>query len=145
MKLYWVSFLLFFYCSLNVCAYSSVIYQEKVPRKIQVFLDKHFSKYEIEKLKYEAKGGDCKVKYTNGIKVKFDHNGDWEEVESDYTPLPKSIIDILPHPAIDFIARNYPRRPILKIKRKSDRYEVELDRSLDIEFDNRGNILKVDN
>lgn len=144
MKKYWVFFLLFFSLSINAGILPSSIYQDYLPKKVQVFLDRHFGKFKIEKLKYDAEDGECKVKYANGIEVEFDYNGDWEEIESDYIPLPKSIVDILPLPAIDFIAKRYPRRPIKKIKRKHDGYKVKLDGSLDIVFGKDGTILKID-
>lgn len=144
MKIIWILIFLLFSCSIGVNASPPNNQEDYLPKKIQVFLDKHFSKFKIEKLKYDAKDGDCKVKYTNGIKIEFGQNGNWEEVESDYIPLPKSIIDILPHPAISFIAKKYPNKPIKKIKHKSDGYKVKLDGSLDILFDSKGNVLKID-
>lgn len=140
MKTYWILLLLLFSYTINLEASTSYTYQDHLPEKIQVFLNKHFSKFKIEKLKYND--GECKVKYTNGIKIEFDHNGNWKEIESDYIPLPKSIIDILPISAINYIAKRYPRDPIKKIKRKSDTYKVKLDGSNDLVFDRKGNIIK---
>ncbi len=141
MKIYLVLFLSVI-LSLNV--FSMYQYQEGIPPKIQNFLDKHFGAYEIEKLKYDAEGGECKVKYKNGIEVEFGKGGNWEEIESDYIPLPKSIIDILPMSAIDFIAKKYPRKPIIKIERKSSGYKVKLERSVTLIFDNKGSVIKIE-
>jgi len=143
MRIYWILFLLVL--SFNVNSGTSPTYacQYTLPLKIQNFLKKHFSQYEIEKLKYDAKDGDCKVQYKNGIKVEFNQHGYWEEIESNYAPLPKSIIDILPKPAISFIANKYPRKHIIKIKHQSDEYKVKLEGSLELKFDDQGNIIKI--
>ncbi|MDU1906565.1 MAG: PepSY-like domain-containing protein [Dysgonomonas sp.] len=143
MKIYLVWF--FIFCgNLNSWSSHTSSYKNDVPEKIQRFLDTHFSNYKIDKLKYDAEDGECKVKYRNGIKVEFNHNGDWEEIESNYTPLPKSIIDMLPSPAISFIAKRFPQKPIMKIKRKSYGYKIELASSVGLKFDHQGNIIKVD-
>ncbi|MDR2949794.1 MAG: PepSY-like domain-containing protein [Dysgonomonas sp.] len=134
MKMYIFFLFLFLNCTTNLSA--------SLPDKIQNFLDKHFINNEIEKLKYDEKEEEYKIKYKNGIKIEFDRNG-WVEIESGYTPLPKSIIDILPTPTIDFIAKKYPRKPIVKIKRKPDGFKVKLEGSIELKFDRRGNILKI--
>ncbi|MDH6304931.1 hypothetical protein M2459_001668 [Parabacteroides sp. PF5-5] len=145
MKKYSLLFLwVIFNFSICATAAPSVVYQRHLPRKMQVFLDRHFGKYEIEKLEYDAEDGECKVKYSNGIEVEFDDFGSLIEIESDYAPLPKSIIDILPSPAIDFIAKRYSQRPIRKIKYKSGTYKVKLGKSLEIIFDERGNVIEID-
>ncbi len=139
----------FLFLLLSFSIYSNTLYlsdmrQAGLPDKIQGFLNKHFGNYEIEKLKYDAEDGECKVKYKNGIKIKFDRNGDWEQIERDYFPLPKSIIDILPASTIQYIAKKYPRKPIVEIKRKSYGYRLKLENSLELKFDHYGNILKID-
>lgn len=143
MRIYLVLCILLLSCATKVNAFHSLQYRNNIPEKIQVFLDRHFSKYEIDKLKYDAKDRECKVKYKNGIKVQFNGNGDWEEIESDYTPLPKSIIDILPKPAIAYIAKNYPQKAIVKVKHKSYGYRVKLADAAELNFNQTGNLIKV--
>lgn len=116
---------------------------EVLPIKIQTFLNQHFKKYEIKELEYEENEG-CKVKYTNGYKVKFDKNENWEEIESSYQPLPKSIIDLLPKNALTHISERYPRKVILKIKRKSYGYKVKFIGVSDLSFDKNGNLTDKD-
>lgn len=142
-KIYWTFLFLLFNQIIASEIVSAHTNQYTVPPKIQIFLDKHFSKYEIEKLKYDAKDGECKVKYKNGIKIEFNHNGDWEQIESEYAPLPKSIIDILPAPAIAFIAGKYPHKHIIKIKHQSREYKVKLEDSLELKFDLQGHLIKT--
>ena len=103
-----------------------------LPEKVEVFLDRHFK---CDK--------ECKVKFKNGYEVEFDRAGNWVEIESDYHPLPKSIIDILPSGAVRYIAKTYPNRPITKIKRKSrGEIKIELSDIGSILFDSRGNLIK---
>lgn len=120
------------------------IKKHRIPPRIEVFLKIHFAKYEIEKLKYDAEDKECKVKYTNGYKIEFDKNGNWVEIGSDYQPLPKSVIELLPRNALLYISRNYRRKIILKIKRKSFGYKVKLLDASDLLFDKNGHFLKKD-
>jgi len=120
------------------------IQDNKTPVKVEMFLKKHFAKYEIDKLKHDAKDGKCKVKYTNGYKIEFDGNSNWIEIESSYQPLPKSIIDLLPQKALSYISQNYPRKIILKIKRKSKGYKVVLLEAPNLLFDKNGHFLEKD-
>lgn len=143
MRIYLVLSILLLSYTTTVSAFHSLQYGNNMPEKIQAFLDRHFSKYEIDKLKYDTKDGECKVKYKNGIKVQFNGKGDWEEIESDYTPLPKSIIDILPKPAITYIAKNHPQKAIVKVKHKSYGYRVKLADAAELNFNQTGNLIKV--
>lgn len=136
--------LLLIFSGVSASAYSPPrVRQDVIPCEIHNFLNKHFGKYEIEKIKYDQKDGECEVKYKNGITVEFKNNH-WEEIESDYFPLPQSIIEILPPAAIRFIAKNYPRNPIREIKHKSYGYKVKLDHSYQLEFDHKGGIIEID-
>ena len=143
MRIYLVLSILLLNCVAKVDASSPLQQRNNIPERIQLFLDKHFSQYEIDKLNYDAKDGECKVKYKNGIKIQFNENGDWEEIESDYTPLPKSIIDILPRPTIIYIAKNYPQKAIVKVKHKSYGYKVKLADAQELNFNQAGNLIKV--
>ena len=144
MKVSYLFFLLFICYSVVIQSASLYIDQSSLPKKIETFLDQHFYKYDIKELKYDSKDGKCKVKYTNGIKIEFDNNAEWKEIESDYVPLPKSIIDILPRTTIDFIAKKYPRRAVVKMKRKSGEYKIKLEGSLELVFDSKGRLVEVD-
>ncbi|MDR1714587.1 MAG: PepSY-like domain-containing protein [Dysgonomonas sp.] len=143
MRIYLVLSILLVSCTTKVSAFPPLQNGNHIPEKIQAFLDRHFSKYEMDKLKHDAKGGECKVKYKNGIKIQFNGNGDWEEIESDYTPLPKSIIDILPKPAITYIAKNHPQKTIVRVKHKSYGYRVKLADEPELDFNQTGNLIKV--
>ncbi len=108
------------------------------PPKIEVFLKRHFSKYKLEKLMYDTRDGECKVKYTNGYKIEFDKNNEWREIETSNQP----IINLLPNNALLYISQNYSRKVILKIKRTTRGYQVKFLEASDLSFDKKGNIIK---
>lgn len=142
-----ISYLIIFcFILCSFVAQSAPLYraQSSLPKKIEVFLDKHFHKYEIKEIKDDSKEGKYKIKYTNGIKIEFDHNANWKSIQSDYVPLPKSIIDLLPHIATELIAKRYPRKSIVKIKHKVDHYKIELEGSIELIFNPQGNLIMID-
>ncbi|MFR9165206.1 MAG: PepSY-like domain-containing protein [Dysgonomonas sp.] len=118
--------------------------KEQLPPAAQKFLEHHFSNFEIYRVKYDAKNGEYEVKLQSGHEIEFDHNGDWFEIDGEIQPLPKSIIDMLPIGIPQYIAKNYPRRAIIKIEREAYGYEIELSNSIDLLFDKKGKFLKED-
>lgn len=118
------------------------IEQVDPPEKMTVFLNKHFKDVALDKMKYDAEDGIYEVKFKNGYEIDFERGGTWIKIESDYYPLPKSIIDILPVNMVKYIAENYPRRSITQIKKKAYGYKVELSDSPTLVFDKQGNFVK---
>ncbi|MBK5722467.1 PepSY-like domain-containing protein [Dysgonomonas sp. Marseille-P4677] len=111
------------------------------PTKVTCFLKKHFKGMELDELEYNDKDGEYKAKYKDGYEVEF--KGDkWIKIESDYHPLPKSIIDRLPTNMVKYIAEKYPLRIIIKIERESSGYKIELSDTPDLFFDKQGKFKK---
>lgn len=118
--------------------------KESLPPKGMAFLDKHFKNYEVYRVKYSAKNGEYEVKLKSGHQVEFDYDGDWIEIDGETQPLPKTIIDMLPPGIIQYIAKKYTRRAIIKIEREAYGYEIELSNSVELLFDHKGKFLKED-
>lgn len=115
-----------------------------LPPKAILFLDTHFSGIQIKKIKYERDDQEYEVELRSGHEVEFDGNGDWTEIEGEYSPLPKSVIDLMPTKIAIYISRNYPRRPIVQIKRKKYGYRVDLSNSAELMFNHNGDFLGKD-
>lgn len=118
--------------------------KENIPEKALQFLEKHFKNYVIYRAKYDKKSGEWEIKLQSGHEIEFDYNGNWFEIDGETNPLPKSIIDLLPVDIMNYIAKNYPRRAILKIERESYGYEIELSNSVELQFSKNGKFLKED-
>lgn len=114
----------------------------QLPPKINEFVNTHFVKNAI--IKWKIDDGEYEVKLNNGNEISFDMQGEWVEIESNHTPLPKSIIDLLPSPIMVYIAQKYPRKAVIKIERIHVGYEVELLNSAELVFDKQGKFLYKD-
>lgn len=113
------------------------------PKAIQ-FLDTHFAGIPVKKIKYDRDDQEYEVELKSGHEVEFDTSGNWLEIEGEYSPLPKSIIDLMPPKIGQYISRNYPRRPIVQIKRKKYGYRVDLSNSAELKFNYNGDFIGKD-
>ena len=115
--------------------------QEKnvnIPKKILVFVETHFPQYKISKYKYDEDDEEHEVDLDSGHELSFDMNLNWTEVEGEYSPLPKSVIDLLPTNIPQYIAKNYPRKIIIQIEKKKYGYKIELGNGVELKFNPDG-------
>ncbi|SHF22016.1 PepSY-like domain-containing protein [Dysgonomonas macrotermitis] len=113
-----------------------------LPKKAEQFLQVHFKSTPIKEIEYDD--GKYEVKLRSGHEIEFDAGGNWIDIEGEYSPLPKSIIDLLPQKATAYIANNYPRRPIVQIKKKKYGYKIDLSNSAELMFSFNGDFLGKD-
>lgn len=125
-------------------AQTSNITSAQLPSKALDFLKMHFtaetvSYAEVEKETFDT---EYKVYLSNGIEIEFDGNGNWEDIDGHYQPLPASV---LPKAITGYIKQNFNGRKIIKSENKSWGYEVELLDGTELEFNNAGKFLRIDN
>jgi len=116
----------------------------ELPREASSFIQKNFSEYRILKYKYDPEDNEYKIKLESGHELKFRSDGQWVDIQGDYTPIPKSVIDQLPSGIVKYISNNYPRKTIIRIKLKDYGYKIELAKSVDLKFNKQGNFIKKD-
>lgn len=83
------------------------------------------------------------VQLQSGTEIDFDSKGEWEDVSCKYVGngVPASVI---PQAVASYVATNYPGQKVFEISRDRRKIEVELSSGLDLEFDNTGKFLRVD-
>ena len=117
---------------------------DKLPQAAQEFLSAHFKDltvaYAVEEQKYTGK--EYEVVYTDRTEIEFRSDGQWESVGRKYSPVPASIV---PQPIQTFVSgSNYPGQFIRQIDRNAYTWEVELSNGLEIKFDNKFNVIDID-
>lgn len=117
---------------------------QDLPNNASSFLSQYFPEYNIAKLKFDKKDYEYRVNLNSGHEIKFGANGLWIDIQGDYTPIPKAVIDLLPSGIINYISKNYPRKVIVRIKRKDYGYKIELANSTDLKFTTEGNFISKD-
>ena len=115
---------------------------DQLPQKAQEFLNTHFKDLQVAFAIEEQKfmGKEYEVIYTDRTEVKFDTNGEWEEVECKYTTVPAAIV---PQGIRDFVAQKG-MPGIRKIERNTYVWEVELQNGIELTFDKNFQLIGYD-
>lgn len=115
----------------------------ELPQKAQDFIRSNFPDKEVSYAKIDGGyiGGSYDLVFVDGTKVEFTRSGDWKEIKCRYSKVPDHLI---PQKIRDYVQKNFPNQPVVKIERKKRKYEVELRNDLDLEFDLKGNFLRLD-
>ncbi|HIZ90312.1 MAG TPA: PepSY-like domain-containing protein [Candidatus Mucispirillum faecigallinarum] len=113
-----------------------VIKSSQLPGKAQNYIKDTFKNINVtlaEKYRH-----NYKVILSNGITIKFNLSGEWEEIKS-HQILPKGLLPLPVEKAV--ILQNLGE--IVKIEKDLGYYEVILNNGFEIKVDNNGNILKI--
>ncbi len=116
---------------------------EQLPEKAQKFLTTYWT--DVKVLKAEMDKDGLEVAYDvyleNKTKIEFDKRGEWKEIKSPMTEIPKGVIM---QNILDYVANNYSGSRIEKIKREHHHYEVELTNDIELKFNKKGEFKRVD-
>lgn len=115
----------------------------ELPNKAQTFLNNHFSALKISYV-IKDKGffsTEYEVTLENGVQVEFNQDGDWKSVDGQDRSIPTAFI---PTKITKYIKEKFPNMTISKIEKDSQKYEVELNGDLDLEFNLNGDYLRMD-
>ena len=116
---------------------------EDLPTKAKSFVRTYFGHYDIHFVKIEMTmtRTDYTVQFENGMKIEFNSNGDWDEVNSPSDCLPS---DFLNNMIINHLNKNYPDYCLHVISKGKHKFEVELTNGLELVFNKKGEFLRYD-
>ncbi len=115
------------------------IKKNELPQNAQNFLNQHFESTEISFILQDY--DSYEVKFTNGWEIEFDKQGNWTEVDCQTVAIPDAII---PTNILNYVKQNFAQNYIVKISKERNRYDVELNNDLELEFDKNGNFIRID-
>ncbi len=117
---------------------------DELPQKAQTFLKTNFTKEKAQKILKETEDyleTIYQVTFQGKLKIKFDKNGNWKEVDGHRKPIPTRFI---PEKILTYIKKSFPNNEVVKIEKEKKKYEVEISNGLELEFDRDGNFLRID-
>ena len=116
---------------------------KQLPAQSQQFISQYFPdvKVSLAKEDKEFMSLTYDVVLTNGVKLEFYKNGDWKEVNCEYSLMPEGIV---PAPIIQKVKELYPDANIAKIDKDRKDYEVKLSNGLELKFDLKFNLVSID-
>ena len=111
--------------------------------KAQTFITTYFKDQKVALITQETglfyKSYD--VVFASGEKLEFDKSGDWTEVKCKTVEVPAAII---PEAILKYVKANYPEAKILEIEHDSEGYEIKLSNRLEIKFNNKFQVVDID-
>ena len=114
-----------------------------MPAAAQKFIKAHFpdSKISYAKIDDELVYKEYEVMFADGVKIEFNGDGEWKDVDCKFGAVPAAII---PKKIAGYVAKNYPDAKIIKIDRDRRDYEVSLSNRLELTFDMKFNLVEID-
>lgn len=115
-----------------------------LPTAAREFIRQQFPKTTISYLSIDknllgTSGYD--VRLDDGTEIDFDNKGEWVEIDCEPQAVPHSAI---PVKVKEYIQKHYPKNLVTKIKHSRKGYELELNNDLEIDFDQQGNFIRMD-
>lgn len=116
---------------------------DKLPAKAQEFIKQHFVGAVISYAKQDKDfiGKDYEVMLSNGCKIDFDKNGEWQDVDCKVSRVPDKIV---PVKIQKYIEKKHGGAYVIEIDRDAKDYEVTLNNKMEIKFDKSGNFISFE-
>ena len=116
---------------------------EQLPEVSKKFIRKYFNEQEISysKMEREFFSKSYEVFFTDGSKIEFDKNGQWEKIDCRKKEIPEGIV---PERIASFVTRSHPQHKIVEIEKERRGYEIQLDNDIEIRFDSKFNVVDYD-
>ncbi|TJZ61381.1 hypothetical protein FAZ15_09305 [Sphingobacterium olei] len=135
---------IFFLVVVVVQAQEKIIQFARLPTSAQSFIKMYYPKSTVSHITMENEfltEKEYKVVLTDGVKMEFNGKGNWTEVDAKLHAVPTCIVPASIHA---HIKRSFPNNNIVQISKSARKYEVELTNGLDLEYNKRGEFLRID-
>ena len=115
----------------------------KLPKAAQNMIASNFNgkKVTLVKKDVDANFINFDVVLNDGTKLEFDSKGEWTELDCKSSTVPSALV---PSAISKFVKAQYPNARIVQIERNSRGYEIDLSNGMDIKFDKKFNVVKID-
>lgn len=116
---------------------------DKMPLEAQEFIKKFFPGKKVAVAKQEGRfvEKNFDVIFIDGNKVEFDRNGEWTNVDCEYSSVPEGIV---PAPIAGYVQEHFPGVKIRQIEKENRKFEVELENGVNLDFSRSFKLLDID-
>ena len=116
---------------------------EQLPTTAQEFVKTYFSDYTIQHIFCDKEFADIdyKIRFEDGTEIEFNAQGEWTDISSKQKCIPTGFILTK---ITNFVEMNHKGLCITGIERDFYRITIELNDSLEIEFNNKGKLVSYD-
>jgi uncharacterized protein YuzE len=110
---------------------------------IQQFVSTYFPKATI--LFTQRDDGEYEVRLSDGTEIDFTRKGEWKNIDCKHSNIYTSVpAELVPEQISTYVKTNFASQSIIKIEKKRRSWEIELSSELEIKFDKRFNVTKID-
>ncbi|MEI0488159.1 PepSY-like domain-containing protein [Brachyspira pulli] len=113
-----------------------VVPVSQLPANARSFIQRVFPDAQI--FKVERDGRKFDVKLSNGVSIDFLSNGEWENIDSEYTPIPESAF---PPAVIKALKASYPQAAIIDAEKEWGNYKIKLNNMMEVMVSGNGQIM----
>ena len=121
-------------CSNLFCDW--VVPVESLPERARQFVAQAFPDAQIWYI--ENDDGKFEVELSNGIKIDFLYNGDWNEIDAEYVGIP---YNVFPPNVANTIRNTYPQTVIISAEKKWGTYEIKLNNMMELYISADGQLI----
>ena len=116
---------------------------QAVPEAINTFVQQYFPGATIAGVQVDNEygGQEYDIYLSDGTQIDFDRNNQWDNVECRASAVPAALV---PQAIANYVKSKFPSIAIVKIDKDMQGYDIELSNGLDLEFDQAGNFMRMD-
>ncbi len=116
---------------------------EQLPAKAQEFVKTYFNDYKIAYIfsDKEITDVDYKIRFEDGTEIEFNAKGEWTDVSSKQKCIPTGFILT---EITNYVEMYHKEGCITDIEREFNRITIEINDSLEIEFNSKGKLISYD-
>ncbi len=119
-----------------------VIPVSQLPEAVKAFVQKQFPNQKISRAEKDFNGIQTyELKLSKGTEIDIDKDGNWLKIDCQRKAVPAVLV---PKAISSYVKQNYPKSVILKIEKKQFGYEIDLSKGPDLNFDEKGTFIGID-
>ena len=110
---------------------------------ITEFVKTYFPKANVLLVKPEW--DEYEVRLSDGTQLEFNRSYEWKKIDCEHSTTYNNVpTELVPEPITNYVNTSFANQGITKIEKKRRSWEIELTSELEIKFDKRFNVTKID-
>ena len=129
--------------SVATFANDRIIPAEQLPAAAKTFIQKNFPGQAVSYAKIDKDFGKTtyEVCLNNGVELEFDKNGAMDKVDCHYSAVPANLV---PATIANYVKTHFAGATVVKIDKERYGYDVELSNDLELKFNSKGQLMRID-
>ncbi|CRF32935.1 hypothetical protein BRSU_1120 [Brachyspira suanatina] len=114
-----------------------VVPPSALPQQASSFIQRVFPGTQIWKVERDGRKFD--VQLSNGVSIDFLANGDWQNIDSEYAPIPDAAF---PPAVIQAVKNAYPQAAVIDAEKEWGNYKLKLNNMMELMVTGNGQIMR---